>query len=116
MKLSYIDYDGRGHYATVTDGSHFANIEKDHFHGYNVSTVHIANRKTGTGFRIAERVDSEKAMEALRVALLTDTPFWAPESDRKSVKKFASIDAILEKERKFWKDAHVVENFTLEVL
>jgi len=107
-KLFIIDHKGRGNYAYVTDGENIASIEHERFGGYNVSTVHIPNVKTGTGFRVFEQITIDKIESSLLSAMSTFVPYWASSTDRKHTKKWPNAEAFLVEQRKFWKDAHLI--------
>lgn len=49
----------------------------------SVSTVHIPNKQTGTGFRVAEEITPETLAEGFALA-----PHWAYGRDVATVKKF----------------------------
>lgn len=113
QELFIIEYDERGNWASVTDGKNIAYIEHERFGGYNVSTVHIPNIKTGTGFRVFEGIPIEEIESALRSAMETFVPSWASETDRKYTIKWSSADKFLENQKKFWPSSHLIP-FSIE--
>lgn len=74
-----------------TDGTHIGYLQYDRIEGYSLSTVHVPNQKTGTGFQVEQRVsDFDKTM--LERCFIT-TPEWArDEGARRSVVKWRDID------------------------
>jgi hypothetical protein len=54
-----------------------------------VSTVHKANRTTGTGFHVGDAITPDTLRDAIRC----HTPNWARAGDAGTVKKYASWDA-----------------------
>ena len=84
-------------YAFFTDGTNIGYIQRGEYNcGYRLSTVHKANRVTGTGFSMTD-VDacllaSELTVDTLREAF-RHAPAWASEAMRCSVNKFADWNA-----------------------
>jgi len=79
-------------YMHFTDGTRIGYLQKGRFGGVSVSTVHVPNKSTGTGFGIAQ--DESLSKELLESALI-HAPHWASSFDRQSVKKYPTIAAFL---------------------
>ena len=75
-------------YCYVTDGTHIAYAQwsdgRDH-----VSSVHMPNRQTGTGFMIYDRITPESIREAMNCHAAS----WATASDVLSVRKYKNWEA-----------------------
>lgn len=103
-----IDYPGRGAWAQVTDGKNIAYIQKGYFGGYEISTTHKRNMRTGTGFRYGEAETKKEALAMLKDAMQCFAPSWASTLDIESVKKYNDADEFLKIEGETWKDAKIV--------
>lgn len=114
-KLFIVEHEGRGNYAHVTDGEGVAYVECNRFGGYNISTSHIPNIKTGTGFQLYEGIQLAKIESALREAMVLLAPNWASSTDRESTDKWPNAEAFLENQKKFWKDSKLIP-FSIENL
>lgn len=79
-------------YAYFTDGIRIGYIQTGDFGGLRLSTVHIPNRTTGTGFALDDCTSLERA--ELEKAFIF-APSWAYNTDRESVRKWADIAAFL---------------------
>jgi hypothetical protein len=75
-------------YVWFTDGKNIGYAQHSDWEGVKYSTVHYANKYTGTGFR------AQDAQAALGFA-----PHWATQSDRASVIKYSDF---AEFQRKHW--------------
>jgi hypothetical protein len=76
-----------------TDGKNLGYLQEDRLEGIALSTVHIPNQTTGTGFRIdtdAGELTREKLLECFCTA-----PSWASGRARASVKKWPSVAAFI---------------------
>lgn len=74
---------------TDAEGKAIGYVQSSLGGGYDVSTVHIPNTTTGTGFRVCtslRKLTSEDLQRGL------DTPDWVRGKDRASVVKWRSID------------------------
>lgn len=71
-----------------TDGTRIAYAQWSDYRA-SVSSVHKANRKTGTGFAIADHINRE----TLASAIACRAPGWAWGSDAQSVHKYSDWDA-----------------------
>jgi hypothetical protein len=80
-------------YMYYTDGARVAYLQIDRLRGVTLSTVHIPNRTTGTGFSLADDLYGV-TKESLESAFM-HSPSWANRFDRESVKKFGSMEAFL---------------------
>lgn len=77
-------------YCFFTDGTRIGYAQ---WGGYrqSVSSVHMPNKTTGTGFGVADEITPT----TLAAALNRPYPHWASAADRASVKKYADMDAYL---------------------
>ncbi len=75
-------------YVFFTDGTRIGYVQYNPVGGVKYSTVHKANKQTGTGF---EAQDAQAAMGF--------APHWASESDRQSVVKYRDF---AEFQKKHW--------------
>lgn len=83
-----------GHGATYcfyTDGERIAYAQWGSINS-GVSSVHKANRTSGTGFKVSDRIDRG----TLEQALFCFAPEWATNSDRQSVVKYKHIQEYLD--------------------
>lgn len=79
-----------GTYAYLTDGKRIAYIQWGRSHmDTSVSSVHIPNRASGTGYVIDEKINER----TVTLALDCVEPAWARRDERGSVRKWASWDA-----------------------
>jgi len=82
-------------YAYFTDGKHIGYFENDRFRGFKLSTVHIANKSTGTGFGLTDGTETvEFTREGLERAFI-GAPVWANSVERDSVRKFDNMEHFL---------------------
>lgn len=88
----YMPSEGMQTYAFYTDGVRIGYIQRDYFGGWSISTVHVPNHETGTGFRVGEM--NAIIPEVLRDAFM-HAPSWADSQDRASVVKWKDMDAFL---------------------
>jgi hypothetical protein len=58
-----------------TDGTRIGYFEEQRGGGYNLGTVHIPNRETGTGFQIERHCDKPITKELLETAFVSK-PSW----------------------------------------
>lgn len=86
-------------YLFFTDGDKIGYFENDRLSGWTISTVHIPNRTTGTGFSLRDTLPGpvELTRECLTKAFMT-APAWASDAMRASVAKWPSVASFL-KER-----------------
>lgn len=85
-------------YAFFVEGDGIGYIENDRLYGLTLSTVHIPNRTTGTGYSLRDTAGPfEMTRQYLSLAFM-HSPAWASDAMRKSVAKWPSVDAFL-KER-----------------
>jgi hypothetical protein len=79
-------------YAFFTDGNHIGYLQPGWFGGVDISTVHMPNPRSGTGFGMGpvERINREDLSLAFVLA-----PHWADRDSVVSVRKWASIDAMI---------------------
>lgn len=74
-------------YCYCTDGTHIAYVQWSDGRP-QVSTVHMPNEQTGTGFQFADKITPE----LIRLAMGCVAPSWANERDRSSVRKYKNWD------------------------
>lgn len=79
-------------YAFFTNGKSFGYVQKDYFGGYSISSVHIPNHTSGTGFQISkpDELTAENLSSAFCIA-----PYWADWRSQTSVKQYANEKAFL---------------------
>lgn len=75
-------------YAYITNGIGIAYVQWGDYHA-GVTTVHIPNQQTGTGFQFSDRITLESIQEAMN----TKYPSWATGRDRESVRKYKNWEA-----------------------
>jgi len=68
----------------VTDGNHIAYVQWVSWSDNRISTVHKANRQTGTGFGFADKITPKLVRGAMELV----APGWATAKDRESVRKY----------------------------
>lgn len=78
-------------YAYFTDGNHIGYLQSGAFGGVEISTVHIPNPTSGTGFHLGP-VESI-THEALFAAFVR-APSWADRACVESVRKWPSIESM----------------------
>lgn len=76
-------------YCYYTDGARIGYAEWTGYRGPCVSSVHVPNRTTGTGFSVADEITAE----SLRDAISCHAPDWATARERNSVRKYPSWTA-----------------------
>lgn len=81
-------------YAFFTDGQRIGYIENHRLEGLRLSTVHIPNRSSGTGFGVARDRPVMLTLEGLSEAFAM-YPSWASQTDRESVRKWPSVESFL---------------------
>jgi hypothetical protein len=79
-----------------TDGTRIGYLQHDDGGSYSLSTVHIPNRTSGTGFRVTEGSEGPLAFtrESLERAFI-HAPNWAFSRDRESVRKWPDMAAFI---------------------
>lgn len=83
-------------YLFFTDGTRIGYLQRGDWGGLSLSTVHIPNRTTGTGYRMTD--DSEPPLMLTRAALekaFARGPHWAYASELQTVQKWANMAAFL---------------------
>jgi hypothetical protein len=84
--------DPKDSWLYYTDGTHIGCLQHNIYDGISVSTVHIPNQKTGTGFRV------ESGYESVGKTILETAfhiPSWAAGTDREASKPFKDIEHFL---------------------
>ena len=74
-------------YCYVTDGTNICYVQWSD-NREMVSSVHMPNKTTGTGYGLFDRITPEN----VRQAMLTLSPNWASGRDRQSVRKYKDWD------------------------
>lgn len=82
--------DPKDTFMLFTDGRNIGYLEDNRLYGYSISTVHIPNKSTGTGFQI-ERHVSELTKDRLERAFISH-PSWARGDEISSVKKYRDME------------------------
>lgn len=107
--MQILDFDRRGNWANITDGENIIYVQYDkNSDSFSISSVHKANRTTGTGFRLHENVESKDIIETIKNSF-TGVPQWASHADLKASVKYANPTEFLNYEKKFWDDAHWID-------
>ena len=86
-------------YCYVTDGIHIAYVQWSDGRPH-VSTVHVPNRESGTGFQFADTITPQ----TIRLAMDCIEPSWARARERGSVRKY-----------KDWNQFHQSNSFNSEL-
>jgi len=86
-------------YCYCTDGTRIAYVQWSDWRP-QVSTVHYANKQTGTGFQFADTITPE----TIRQAMNCIAPSWASAKDRASVLKY-----------KNWEEFHKSNSFNAKL-
>ena len=92
----YLPQTPRPTWLYFSDGNRIGYLQKGDFFGcFKLSTVHIPNKQTGTGFHAGEidRIDKQSLLAAFAYA-----PQWAIRRDRESVRKWPDIDQFFAKQ------------------
>ena len=79
-------------YAYFSDGDRVGYVQREAGGGFTVSTVHMPNQKTGTGYQISRH--APLTAETLREALFTVSPPW-DRNNLDTVLKFRDLDQFL---------------------
>ena len=79
-------------YAYFTDGQNLGYIQYGPLEGLTLSSVHVANRTSGTGYGFGElkALDKKALSRAFELA-----PSWADDKSRASVRKYTNLAAFL---------------------
>lgn len=93
----------------LSDGKNIILVETNSFGGYNISSIHKPNTRTGTGFRLAEGV--ELTGKLINDCLSTFAPAWAygNQQDIDSVKKYESLEDFIKHDKQFFPDLQVID-------
>lgn len=74
-----------------TDGKNLGNLQNSAFGGFDLSTIHVPNLESGTGYRLEDGVGlADLTPDFLRRAFIY-RPNWAPGT--RTVQKFDGIEA-----------------------
>lgn len=80
-------------YCFYSDGARIGYLQKEDLTGgLSISTVHLANRQTGTGYRMSQ--DFPLTREALEMGFAF-APEWALQRDLPSIRKYKSLEDFL---------------------
>ena len=88
-----------GEYCYCTDGTSICYVQWSDGRP-SVSTVHVPNKQTGTGFQFADTITPQTIREAMN----SIAPFWASNGERSSVRKY-----------KNWEDFHKSNTFNAQL-
>ena len=88
----YMPEKGMQTYLFYTDGTRIGYLQRGTFGGWSISTVHIPNRESGTGFGMGEM--DEFIPERLKDGFV-HAPSWANKPERESVVKWKDMDEFL---------------------
>lgn len=87
---------GQKTYLYYTDGTRIGYLQKGDFGGLSISTVHIPNRTTGTGFQATDAADPALVLTRSELERgFMHAPSWASSDDRKATHKWADMAAFL---------------------
>lgn len=92
----YAPAKGLTTYLYFTDGKNIGYLQQDRLLGWTMSTVHIPNPQTGTGFGMGTLPNFTR--DELRKAFV-EAPSWASSPDRQSVTKWPDMAAFVKAER-----------------
>lgn len=92
--------DPKAEYCFYTDGERIGYAQWSRHSSAYVSSVHMPNKKTGTGYQI----DHAITPETLEKAIKCHTPLWAGQSDAAATKKYKS-----------WEEFHKSSRFNSEL-
>jgi hypothetical protein len=82
-------------FAFFTRGDNIGYFENDRLRGWRLSTVHIPNSQTGTGYSMTDDRDTVELTRDYLSRAFVSSPAWARSADRASVRKWPSVDAWL---------------------
>lgn len=81
----------RDTWAYFTDGKRIGYVQFDRMSGLNISTAHVPNRQSGTGFRVDRRTNGPITRQDMEDAFAF-CPAWARADERASVVKWRDWD------------------------
>ena len=76
-------------YGYYTDGTRIAYFQVGEWGGIDISTVHVPNKNSGTGFRMYDGITPR---DSDILSGFAHSPSWAMQRDRDSVKKFKDFE------------------------
>lgn len=80
-------------YMIFTDGTRLGYLQAERFGGYSLTSVHVANRTTGTGFKMTDSaLELESFNRETFERAFAHSPEWAYREQRESVKKYRDIE------------------------
>ena len=81
-------------YCDFTDGQNIGYLQEGRFGGVDLSTVHIPNRASGTGYSVEQDVDIAR-IDAEMLSRTFEAPDWARNRDAAVTRKWPSLEAFL---------------------
>lgn len=75
-------------YLYFTDGTRIGYLQNNRWSGLSLTTVHVPNTTTGTGFGVAEHLSEEDLTREVLERAFAFTPAWAPTRDLASRRKW----------------------------
>lgn len=82
-------------YAFFVEGDGIGYIENDRSYGLTLSTVHIPNRVSGTGFSLRDTIGKVEITRQCLALAFMHAPGWASDAMRRSVAKWPSVESFL---------------------
>lgn len=79
-------------YLIFSDGKRLGYLEHHAFNGFTLTSVHVPNSTTGTGFQVARHAPSVDEPQLRRCLTLTE-PGWLPSRDRGKTVKYRSPES-----------------------
>jgi hypothetical protein len=73
-------------------GNRIGYLQNNRIGGISLSTVHMPNVRTGTGFGIADDLSAEQLTPAKLAEAFINAPRWASADDVSSVRKWRDFD------------------------
>lgn len=109
----YLEFSGRKNWATIYNGEHFLYVQYNNdWDTFSISTVHKPSTRNGTGFQLVgehDGISHNSIIDTIKKRFGT-VPNWAIHEDTTN---YEDEKDFLAYEKKFWKDAHFVDD-TLE--
>lgn len=87
----YMRVPARDTWALFTDGKRIGYVQWSRFDGIKLTTAHVPNRQTGTGFQVT-LIGPDPLSKGNLEAAFAHAPGWADSRDRESVVKWRDWD------------------------
>lgn len=69
-------------------------LQHGYFEGFSISSVHIPNRGTGTGFQIAKDLEFDDLEQEVLESCFIEAPYWASSGQISSVRKWKNFEQL----------------------